>query len=303
MAHDESETAEERRRALVKVAEYLAELLRDEPYRADWLVYARRPRPGQISQAAVAQVVANYLWDTGLADEHDRNLPRELKDRIGRALRGEVLTPETLSWLIHAFGLDEDETAELWARYGAAIAERPDAHDEPGYRTISLHEFHYLGEDGLPERHRTVHVVKALRDGVTSYPYLFDTATAEVTVERGGTAGPVCPREDGLHGVDIQFHHPLRLGQTASFEYQTLFRYRAPPPPEFRREARGLIENMELRVQFHPRKLPRGVCWAQWAGRAGPIIQREHVTLDPDHAVQRYVTSVRGKVLGFVWER
>jgi len=174
-------------RRLEAVAEYLVQLLSSEPYRTEWLMYARRPRAGTISQAAVAQVLARYLWDAGLADEHDRDLPRELKDRVGRALRGEVLSPETLNHLIHAFAFDNDEVMELWARYGEAVAE-PSTDVGPGHRTIMLHEFHYLGVSGLPERHRTVHVIKASVDNLTSYPYLFDTDRAEVVVERGGTA-------------------------------------------------------------------------------------------------------------------
>ncbi|MDQ4145291.1 MAG: hypothetical protein M3198_16425 [Actinomycetota bacterium] len=177
-----------------------------------------------------------------------------------------------MSHLIHAFAFDSDEVMELWARYGEAVSE-PSPEVGPGHRTIMLHEFHYLGPDGLPERHRTVHVIKALVDDLRTYPYLFDTDQVEVTVERGGTASELYRREDGLWGVDILLHRPLRRGETASFEYLTKFKYVEPPAPEFRRQALRRVENMELLVQFHRRKLPARVRWASWESREGALLE------------------------------
>lgn len=286
-------------RRMEAAARYLVALLNSEPYRSDWLRYAIRPRPGTINKAAVAQVLAQHLWDAGIVSENQRTLPRDLKDRIGRALRGEVLMPDTLKYFIDAFGFDEDEATELWERYGRAISETDDP--GPGHRTISLHEFHYLGPTGLPAHHRTVHVIKALVDGLTSYPYTFDTHEAEVSVERGGVAGPLYQREDGLFAVDIVFHEPLQAGETRSFEYHTDFHYSDAPAPVFRRQARRLVENLELRVQFDRKKQPTRVWWASWKSLDGPATKQELMALDADGAVQQYVTSMRNQIAGFVW--
>jgi hypothetical protein len=93
--------------------------------------------------------------------------------------------------------------AELWAlRTGGdpsrltvvrdAFAEPPPVTPPgvPRYQTISLHEFHTVGADGLPAMHRTVHVVRAL-EPMHRYPYRFDTDAAVVEVVRGGTPGPL----------------------------------------------------------------------------------------------------------------
>ena len=109
-------------------------------------------------------------------------------------------------------------------------------------------------------------------------------------------------RDDGLYGVDILFHRPLRRGETASFEHHTKFDYTEPPAPEFRRQALRRVENMELLVQFHHHKLPTRVWWASWESRAGAVLSRELVEPDADGSVQRFMTEVEKQVVGFAWE-
>ena len=53
------------------------------------------------------------------------------------------------------------------------------------HRTVSLHELHVIGPDGLPARHRTIHVIRALRDGLESYTFRFDRREATVHAVRG----------------------------------------------------------------------------------------------------------------------
>jgi hypothetical protein len=165
------------------------------------------------------------------------------------------------------------DATDLWAlRSGRdparlAVVRAPEPCDgsspPPNYQTIALHEFHALGADGLPAHHRTVHVIRAV-DTVVSYSYRFDTDAAAVEVVRGGTAGPLYQSsEDGLFGVDIAFPRPLRPGETASFEYRTIFKYKAPPPPEFRRGGRRRSSGPTTR-HGHP---PRGISRA----RVGPL--------------------------------
>jgi hypothetical protein len=143
-----------------------------------------------------------------------------------------------------------------------------------------------------------------LTDGFSHYPYRFDTNALGVEVVRGGKAGPVRPIADGYFAVDIELTHSLQAGQTASFEYQTQFAYREPPPPEFRRGAVYPIHNLELYVQFDSAKLPARVWWAEWDDyRPGAKVQdREEVSLDTEHAVHRYLPLVEQGVVGFYWK-
>src|SRR5207253_3242171 len=101
----------------------------------------------------------------------------------------------------------------------------------PGHQTVALHEWHRIGADGLPERHRTMQVIRALRSGLASYTYRFDRREAEVTLVRGARAG--APYDDveipGLTAVDLVFPRPLERGETTSFEYETVFRWRSVP--------------------------------------------------------------------------
>jgi hypothetical protein len=224
-----------------------------------------------------------------------------------------VIAPLTLHWFIEAFDMTPADAAELWAlRSGrdparlavvrtAHIPDRPRG-PRPDYQTIALHEFHTVGPDGLPARHRTVHVIRAV-DTVASYHYRFDTDAAAVEVVRGGTAGPLYrATEDGLYGVEITFQRPLQPGETASFEYRTLFRYRDPPPPEFRRGGQRRVDNLELLVRFHPDRLPEKIWWAIWDDY--PVRSPRHeepVRLEPDHSTHRYLDTLEGHTVGFHW--
>ena len=283
------------------VGRLLTELLNQERYRRLWLEHAERIRPGQISAAAVAQALTLYLWEAGLRSEAATELPRQLKDRVSRAFRGEVLSAETLSWFTHAFGFEDEEIAELWRRFGEGVIER-EGTGSVGHRTVSLHELHFLGADGIPTHHETTHVIKALVDGLQHYSYIIDTDQAEVTIERGGHASVLRPFGDGLFVVDLSFHSPLRRGEVASVKYLTRFHYKEAPESVFRRQARRLVENLELRVQFHRKRCPAKTWWSQWADLAEPATHRELQQLDRDLAAQRYLTSVRDVTVGFLWE-
>ena len=77
----------------VDTARLLSELLMRRPeYCQRW---QRRIQRGaattSLSRAAVARVIAEYLWDTGERAETGDSLPRGSKDRVGRARAGEVV--------------------------------------------------------------------------------------------------------------------------------------------------------------------------------------------------------------------
>jgi len=298
-------------------AAYLRELLlRPGRYRRKWEQYAERSRHGQINQLAVAEVLAHYLW------EHPRNkgdtdvLPRQLKDTSSRALSGRLLSKSALALFMDAFDLPEperDQLVKLWDGSGrvrvlsgpAGIPDnRASELGPPTYRTLSMHDHHFLGSDGLPARHRVLHVIEALADGLDRVPYRADTSalTVEVGLGCSGLDGSVRKITEGLFAVDMLLAKQLAAGETATLEYETSFHYETVPKPEFRRIVVSQLENLDIRVQFHPAKLPREVLWAVWDGMDGPIAHREAALLDSQLAVHRYLRLAEQTVVGFRWE-
>src|SRR5579875_477450 len=92
----------------------LRELLISDPrYRRMWRRRVARDH-AELSQSAVAKVIEEYLWDSGERSENLAHLARQLKDRVSRALNGEVLSAETLGWFIAAFQMDSGDEDRLW---------------------------------------------------------------------------------------------------------------------------------------------------------------------------------------------
>lgn len=296
---------------------HLSALLRQPGrYRSSWQRYARSATPTDaVNQAAVARVLAEYLWDEGLVSDRDHHLPRRLKDQVSRALAGRFLPPTTLRTFIEAFGIAESDADELWSRLldrprgrltvvppARRLAEAGSAEVALAYRTIALHEMHTVGAQQLPVRHRTMQGIEATGD-LTHYRYAFDTAAVAVEVVRGGRAGPVLTRPQGdYHFVDIELVAPLHAGQTASLEYEAVFAYGTAPEPEFRRFALGRIENVEINVTFHPDAVPRSVAWAVWTSpESRQPRSLTPVTLSPDGSAHRFVDVLVSSGVGFVW--
>jgi hypothetical protein len=298
-------------------AAYLRQLLlRPGRYRRKWEQYSERSRRGQINQLAVAEVLAHYLW------EHPRNsgdtdvLPRQLKDTSSRALSGKLLSKSALALFMDAFDLDvfeRDQLMKLWegsARVRVLSGpagirdDRAQGLGPPKYRTLSLHDHHYLGPDGFPARHRNLQVVEALEDGIDRVLYRADTNAVAVEVLQGayGLGGPVRQIADGLFAVDMLLAKKLQAGETATLEYETSFHYSTRPPPEFRRIVVISLENLDIRVQFHPDFLPRTVLWAVWDGMDGPIAESEPVELDAQFAAHRFLRVAQRTVVGFHWD-
>lgn len=175
--------------------------------------------------------------------------------------------------------------------------------EAPAHRTVSLHEWHLVGPDGLPVRHRTVHVLRALRPGLRAYTYRFDSREATVRALRGAHAGAPRTDEFGLTAVDLELPRPLAAGETALLEYETTFRWRSVPQPEVRRAMRQRVERLDMRVTFSPERLPASLRWAVWDGfGAGARIRaEEHVELDEEHAAHRFVDALDHGTVGFTW--
>jgi hypothetical protein len=298
-------------------ASYLRELLlRPGRYRRKWEQYAERSRKGQVNQLAVAEVLAHYLWEHPRTKGDVDVLPRQLKDTASRALSGKLLSKATLSLFTDAFGFGEMEREQLLKLWeGSANVRvlsgprgmRDDKAVALGIRqmrTLSLHDHHYLGPDGLPVRHRVIHVIESLVDGLDRVPYRADTNALTVEVRQGfrGLAGDIYQPVPGLFVVDMLLGKPLAAGETATLEHWTSFHYTEPPPREFRRIVQYSVENLDIRVQFHPDKLPSQVVWAVWDGMEGPIVDAQPVTLDSQHAVHRYLRLAERTVAGFHWD-
>ncbi|MFT3860364.1 hypothetical protein [Micropruina sp.] len=288
----------------------LRELLLEPPYATRWQRHIARRQSHALHQSAICQVIAEYLWANDLQPAGDGALPRKLKDRVYRALGGQSLSLGTLRWFIEAFEMTPEHTATLLrlagpqASGGTVIGGSlvsPGTLPPRRHRTVSLHEWHRVGPDGLPESHRTVHVIRAV-ERLDRYPYVFDTDAATVRVVHGGRSGKPYALDNGLYAVDIMPTTPLEPGQTASMEYETTFWYRTPPPQEFRRASTGRIENLDLRVQFHPLRLPVQVWWSEWPALDQQPSMSEPVALDSDKCAHRYLDAIESTVVGFRWQ-
>ena len=298
-------------------AAYIRELLlRPGRYRRKWEQYAERSRAGQVNQLAVAEVLAHYLWQNPRAKGESDVLPRQLKDTASRALSGKLLSKATLLLFMDAFGLgdlEREQLLKLWE--GSAHvrvlsgprAIRDDKASLLGSRqvkTLSLHDHHYLGPDGMPIRHRVIHVIEAVVDNVDRIPIRADTNAVTIEVGQGfsGLAGPVYQPIAELFVVDMLLAKPLAAGETATLEYWVGFHYAAPPPPEFRRVVQFFVENLDIRIEFHPDQLPRKVEWAVWDGLDGAIVEREPVALDSQFAAHRYLRLAEKTAVAFHWD-
>lgn len=298
-------------------ASYLRELLlRPGRYRRKWEQYSERSRKGQVNQLAVAEVLAHYLWEHPRVKGDVDVLPRQLKDTASRALSGKLLSKATLTLFTNAFGLgapEQEHLLKLWegsanvrvlSGPGAMREDRAAALGRRQYRTVSLHDHHYLGPDGLPTRHRVIHVIESLVDGLDRVPYRADTNAVTLEVGQGfrGVGGPVYQPTAGVYVVDMLLAEPLAAGETATLEHLTGFHYTEPPLREFRRGVQISVENLDIRVEFHPDKLPSEVAFAVWEGWDGQIAERRPVVLDSQFAVHHYLRLAEKTVVGFHWD-
>jgi hypothetical protein len=298
-----------------QTATYLSTLLTKQPYHRKWKRYEpERQRTGRPHQAAVAKVIERHVdRESGVR----RNVSlKSLPQRVSKALRGEALSRPTLDLFIDAFDISPDEAERLRrllegndrirvlrSDTESVSTEIATAFGIAEHRTKSVHEHHYVGPDGLPDWHRTQQVIESVTDRLVRYPYRFDTDALTVEVEQGGRLdGPVYRLTDTVFGVDIVLDEPLARGEQTSLSYRTVFRYSEPPPPEFRRGARGRLENVAIRVEFNPDRLPQEIWWTVWEGVDASPISREKASLRDGRYVFRQLDAIEQTVVGFTWE-
>ncbi len=305
-------------------ARYLRELLAQQgQYRRLWEQHVVRSRPGEITQLAVAEVLARHLWNHPRVAGDADVLPRQLKDTVARALSGTLLSRPTLALFIDAFGISDAHADRLWrlwegsGRISVLSGPRAMGSETEGelrsalgprrHQTVSLHDHVYVGSDGRVARTRTLQVIEAIADGLDRIPYLYDTNALTLEVGQGcrEVSGELFQISDGLYGATIPLARELSAGETISLEYVTTYcspgNLNDPRWREFRRAVMRRLENFDMRVEFHPDMLPARIWWAVWDGVDGNIVEREPVSLGGQYEVHRYLRSVEKTVVGFRW--
>src|SRR6266487_592729 len=274
-------------------------LLRSRAYRNLWEAKVEKIAPGEVSQAGVCRVLAEYLWDEGLEPDSRTDLPRVLKDPISRAFRGVALSPKLLRTIIAAFEFTTEDAGYTWALYRGdenptvITGTLPPPNEMADYRVpefdiIKLQEHHWIGPDSLPARHRTEINIRSRINGLRGYQYRIDTPDGRVRTVRGGRQGELYEVGGGLWAVDLAFPRPLHRGEMHYMEFWTLLSYKVPPPREMRRGTHERVEHLDMRVEFHPNCLPSAVWWAEWEhyfGAGNRVTRQEMVDLDEELAV------------------
>jgi hypothetical protein len=302
-------------------AAYLQQLLlKPGGYRRAWERYVVRARLGAINQLAVAEVLAQYVRSREPADIR----PLQMKDTVSRALSGRMLSRPALSLFIAAFKFSDHEADRLWRLWNGtemisvlagshAIPPQAEEHVDrvlgpPRHQTLSLHDHVFVGADGRLERTRTIQVIEAVAAKVDRIPFLYDTCALTVEVSRGcsGLSGDLRQLRPEVFMTDILLAGTLELGETAALEYWTTYRLPGdltdPGEREYRRGVLRHMENFDMRVEFDLARLPAHVWWATWDGVEGAVLDQQEVTLDSQHAAQRFLRSVDRAVVGFRWD-
>ena len=290
-------------------------LLQREGYLNRWQRFRNRASgTGTLSQAAVARVIAHHLWESGERPDTEVSLPRDLKDRVHRALQGEVISAETLKWFIDAFDMTPDDAGRLRSalyadqpRSGIAVADTLRSPQElpipQHHRTLAVFERRIIGPERHAVAHRTIRAITACTGTVYSYPCRRFSTASEIIMLRGGriTARHNPPGSTPI--LEITLSTPLRPGQIASLEYQAAFGPRSGTVAEYRQVAHARADNVDIVVQFHDARHPRKIWWGIWDDyRDGSILEQEAVSLDSDSCAHRYLTYLENAAAGFRWE-
>jgi hypothetical protein len=304
-------------------ASYLRQLLlKPGIYRRLWEQHVVRARHGDINQLAVAEVLAEHLWNYPRRPGDAEVLPRQLKDSVSRALSGRLLSRPLLSLFIDAFAIAQAEAERLWRLYegstsvavlqGSRAVSRQVESDLRAalgprrHQTLALHDHAEIGPDRQLVRTRTMQVVEALVPGTWQIPYLYDTNALTLDVGQGcrGISRELYQVGE-VYATNILLARELGAGDTATLEYWTTYQPAAgpltPQQCQYRRAVMASVENVDIRVQFHPDALPAAVWWAVWNGLDGPVTRQEPMSLDVQHSAHRYLRSMERTVVGFYW--
>jgi hypothetical protein len=191
---------------------------------------------------------------------------------------------------------------------------RPDTADRvaellgpPGHQTVSLHDHAFVRANGQIGSVRTIRVIEALRDGLDSIPYIYDTSALTLRVGHGcePPVGSGSQVEDGPYALRIRLARTLSVGETLSMEYAATFHYQGEitaQQRQYRMAVMRRVDNISLRVEFDPEYVPSAVWWAVWDGVDGGIVEQHLVQPDSQNSVHRYLRLAEKTVAGFYWE-
>lgn len=292
---------------------FLHELLLG-PYRHRWQQHSERGRTLKVNSLAVAKVVADYVGFHPTASRGWETDASRIKDIIWRALTGRAMSRETLELLIAAFAIAPSDADILWGQWngteparvviGSMAPRNGVTVPVPRFQTVQRQEFHYLGPDGQPTRHRTVQAIRALVDDYSSHPLVLDTS--EVTVSRihGGVPGPLRHLGGSLWALDIALPHALSAGEVTSMEFVTEFHHTTPLEHAFRYAAHQRVQDLVIRIEFDKSRLPSSVVWCEWEDYRDPSRLRStrDMSLDSENAVGAGVDVLQRAAIGFVWD-
>ena len=143
-------------------------LLRPGEYRDRWEKRANHPDAGVIRYDAVARVLEPAA--------HRLPRPVPLAEMARRALEGAELSEPVAEVFVDEFGLTARHAQRLFDLLRGSPTVRVIAGDTlpppgleppgpPNHETLSLHELHVLGPDGLPAEHETIQVIRAIEAG------------------------------------------------------------------------------------------------------------------------------------------
>jgi len=305
-------------------AEYLRQLLlKPGPYRDAWQRLSTRPRLGVINQLAVAEVIVGQHHVPGQFGQ-SKVLPYQLRDVVAGALSGALLSEDTLQMFIRAFGFSEEESDRLkrllagssrisvmsgTSATSMGVALEVDAAiGERKHHTVALHDHVWVTADGRIDRARYMHVIQAISAAVDRIPFMIDTNILTLEVGQGckKLTGHVRRVGTDLFATDIVLARTLGMGETLTLQYWLSYRCSDDHEDRANREhRRGVMrrcDNLDMRVEFHPDKLPGRIWWAHWDGINDTILEQELVTLDSQFSVHRYVRSLEKTVVGFYWQ-
>lgn len=300
------------RQVIAATGSLLRELLTYEPrYRRLWQRRVTRDH-ADLSQAAVAKVLEEYLWDSGERSDSTTELARQLKDRVSRALNGEVISTETLRWFIAAFDMDEGDEGLLWANHSGnrtevdgvshTLLRRREMVRRQCHRTVSLVERYLVDQYGSLLLRRTHHAIRAVEDGVDVYIFNHEPQARAIEVVHGGELGSHYEYGDGLTSEEIVLDRPLKRGESTVLEYRTHFTSRSAYLTEVRRAIFARSENIDFAVEFSEHRIPRNVWWCAWDDHIGGGIVREESVNIRKGAIRKFLPYAEEAIVGFRWD-
>lgn len=277
-------------------AGYLSMLLRDRArYRAQWAPLADKTSSGDPNQAAIAKVVSRHLR------EDDPEAYRLHKDRIGRALNGQVMTAFTLAQICAAFRFDRSDREQVWSiLLGAQPAGI--AFGKRGYQVTDLDEIHEVGPEGSARKRVTRQRVIATEDGLSHLAIVYSDIGATLAVPTGQYTEPY-PCGDGIFAVDVALPSVLCRGESADLEYHLTYPAGWADGQTYQRWTQDPIDNVTLAVRFSRRRVPARAFWTVWSqfGEEGTEVLREPVNLTRQSRLSKSLDRLDGLVVGFRW--